>query len=345
MKQKMIILLAALSLTACKSTYDVNREAALAAKPITNAVVQDIIDNTTPINIEEDQFQGEQEYVDQALYSAARQIIDLQMEPRYLSLEVTLTPEMYNGDWNAFAVALDSQWLLEKGAIDKPLEDFAILSTNNLYNSHTSDHITYGKYNRQILRGMAVAAIDTPISDLYAQTRGMRGGKNPLTEKQDKLTWLDFMGFTDDVEKNVYLMSSLITQHNRYGRHVGFSHHKARPTFDPVKNARKSYADTKRAATFIKADAVQAREMIGNKYYFVFVPGAAFEIKTTGQKIVIAQTKYTTFTDENLQPIRLNGGKIKPSYYWVLPDKSFEKGFTAEHTKAFIKADTGDEPF
>lgn len=342
MKYKVMIMLAALSLTACKSTYEEHREVALAAQPVTNAVVQDIIDNTTPINLEEDQFQGEQQYVDQALYSAARQIIDLQMEPRYLSLEVTLTPEMYNGDWGRFVVALDSQWLLEKGAIDIPLDELAILSTNNLYNSHTSDDIHFSKYNRQILRGMAVAAIDTPISDLYTKTRGMRGGKNPFTDKQKNLTWLDFMGFTDDVEKNVYLMSSLITEHNYNGQHVGFSHHNARPKFDPVKFVRKNYADTKRAATLIKADAEQAREMIGKKYHFVFLPGAAFEIKTTGQKILIAQTQYTILTNDEFYPVKRRGADMTPLYRWYGDDA---EDFTAEHTKPFIQADTGDEPF
>ncbi|OOF23370.1 hypothetical protein BZJ17_03620 [Salinivibrio sp. IB574] len=164
MKYKTLILLASLSLTACKSTYQEQREAALASRPMTVETVQEIIDTTTHVNVQEDAFQGKGQYLDQALYSAAKQIIELQLEPRYLSLEFKLTPEMYYGDWGGFVVALDSPWLLEKGAIEQPLEEIAVLSTNNLYNSHISDDISFSKYNRQILRGVAVAAIDTPLS-------------------------------------------------------------------------------------------------------------------------------------------------------------------------------------
>ncbi|ANU36271.1 hypothetical protein [Vibrio scophthalmi] len=319
MYTKAITLALTLALTACQSTTSENYEVAISAQDLNKENVKSLIEQTSKVNLAEDDFQGNVQYLDQVYYSVAKQMVELVTKPHHLSLPVVLTTQMYDGDAGGFFVVLDSQWLIEQGAIEDNL-DVAVFSTNNLWNSDYSDSVDRATYNRLILGGIAVAGIDAPYSKKQKMLLDL-----PLNMQKIGVQPNFYM---EDKVENIEGFGELIINHSiHYGK------------FDYRDYYGSTRARTKKAVFFIQAEAEEARNLVGQQYHIVFMPGAVFEIEKTGQLVVVALQQYSMLTDPNNRPLTHSLFDAKPFYVWYGSD--FEKDFTSKRTERFIYEDNG----
>ena len=157
-KRTVVIVTINIFLVACQSTKEANSNAAVSAQPFDKQNVSNIINSTPKLNLDEDDWGTDIAYLDSVYYSIASQMAALATNPKYFTMPITLTKEMYDVNHQRFYMVLDSRWLKSVGAINSDLE-VSVLSTNNMWNSHISRNMELATYNRNILSAIALAGV------------------------------------------------------------------------------------------------------------------------------------------------------------------------------------------
>lgn len=321
------MLASVIGVTGCQSTAERTQLNIVNAVPFNRLNAEHIIVTTSRTDLHEEPLQGNREYLDQVYFTTALQMAQLAGDPQFMSMPITLTPELYNGDAGGFFIALDTPWLVSKGALNHEEMEVAVLSTNNLWNSHTSKTMDLAAYNRMIANAIALAGIANP-------------------EKTDKQQQLEigslqprrfFYGYSDNVEQNLNELTSVI-----FGKRGMLD--RLNPNDYSGPNA-DTYHNTSRLAFFLPRDKAQAQTMLNKIYTIVFMPDAVFEIKKTGQLVVLANGREGSLLDENGQRV---AGIANPSYFYhddMLNKERDLPHFTCERMIDYVRSDTQDAPY
>lgn len=316
------VVFGSLLVTGCQSTSEKTQAALTNAKTLNGESVRALISQHTAINTHEDELTGRFEYVNQVNASIATQILELTTKPKPLRYSFTMTAKLYDADSQAFFIPLDTLALLKAGAITKEeAQKVAVFSSNNLFDSNVGLDMTDAAYNQQIMKGIALGQYDDELSDHQKDFRVASLRRRVF-----------FSGYSADPIENLISFNELIFE----GKDLVFQPHER---FRQGRSTKRTW----RAAFMLNADKEQAKNMIGKEYSITFIPAAAFEIKKTGQLVVLGLKGAAALENDQGRWI---DGTLATYYHSYVPTFSEKtlKNFTCERVTNYVKYDSKESP-
>lgn len=288
----LLIAITALISTGCQSTYksdaEYKQEALTSAPQLTAEYARSVMDKHAKINLEYDFTQGRAEYRNQVFGSIATQQAQLAGNPTFAKFNITLTEDMYKGDFDAFRVPFSSVKLEEEG---NPQDyDVTVIMTNGLWVEHTSKSMNYAVWNELALKGVTIASLSS-IDEVDAENT------------RDKSTSYFYnlrspMGIYLPENKNGEYFST-----DKRTNALWLDH------FFRIGNA----GQVRGLEQYVKASGDEAKTMVGKEVTAIISILAVFEVGKTGQLVVIANPINSLLLDPNGYE---SSGHIEKLYHW-----------------------------
>ncbi|BBL92259.1 hypothetical protein VroAM7_49120 (plasmid) [Vibrio rotiferianus] len=288
----LFITLTALFSFGCQSTYksdaEYKQEALTSSPQLTAKYARSIMNNHAKINLADDFTIGRAEYRNQVFGSIATQQAQLAGKPTFAKFNITLTEDMYEGDFDAFRVPFNSVKLEEKGNTQD--YDVTVIMTSGLWAEHTSTYMNFAKWNELALKGVTIASLSSTKEIDAENTKNEKtsyfynlrtptgiylpehaNGEYFSTDKRENAQWLDH--------------------------------------FFRIGNA----GYVRGLEQYVRATPNEAKSLVGKEATAIISILAVFEVGKTGQIVVIGNPINSLLLDPDGHE---SSGHIEKLYFW-----------------------------